>query len=363
MPHALIAAIVGALAITAAAITIPPIRDVARRLQLLDQPEARRVHTIPVPRIGGLGIYFGFLVAVGAYFILPVERFGVEIERILLLVIGATMIVGVMLFDDIVGIPPLPKLGVQLAAAGVVVLPRLRDDTHGIVIEQFNAPYIGTVTLPLLVAIGFTVFWIVGMMNAINWSDGIDGLAASITLVATLILFLHTYFRPSGDPQFTISLLAIALAGAIVGFLIYNWHPASIIMGDTGAMFIGFTLATISIIGGAKIATALLALGVPILDTAWVILYRVMHGRSPLYADRGHLHHRLLDAGWSQRQIVLGVAAITALFGMLSLALPTREAKFVAMIVMGVVLLALIAWLARRGQSRPTQIRVPHADL
>src|SRR5690349_13420288 len=179
------------------------------------------------------------------------------------------------------------------------------------------------------------------MMNAINWSDGIDGLAASITLVATIVLFLHTYFRPAGDPQFTISLLAIALAGAIVGFLAYNWHPASIIMGDTGAMFIGFALATISIIGGAKIATALLALGVPILDTAWVILYRVIHGRSPLNADRGHLHHRLLDAGWSQRQIVAGVASITAVFGALSLALPTREAKFAAMIAMGVILLLL----------------------
>ncbi len=363
MPHALIAAIVGLLAAAVAAVTIPPIRDIARRLQLLDQPEARRVHTIPIPRIGGLGIYFGFLVAVGVSFMLPVERFGVEIERILLLLIGATMIVGVMLFDDILGIPPLPKLGVQFAAAGVVVLPRLRGDTHGIVIEQFNAPYVGTVTLPLLVALGFTVFWIVGMMNAINWSDGIDGLAASITLVATIVLFLHTYFRPSGDPQFTISLLAIALAGSIVGFLLYNWHPASIIMGDSGAMFLGFALATISMIGGAKIATAMLALGIPILDTAWVILYRVMHGRSPLYADRGHLHHRLLDAGWSQRQIVAGVAGITALFGTLSLALPTREAKFGAMIVMGLVLLALIGWLARRGQSGTAPVRYPHADL
>ncbi|MDQ3547968.1 MAG: undecaprenyl/decaprenyl-phosphate alpha-N-acetylglucosaminyl 1-phosphate transferase [Chloroflexota bacterium] len=363
MPHALIAAIVGLLAAAVAAVTIPPIRDIARRLQLLDQPEARRVHTIPIPRIGGLGIYFGFLVAVGVSFMLPVERFGVEIERILLLLIGATMIVGVMLFDDILGIPPLPKLGVQFAAAGVVVLPRLRGDTHGIVIEQFNAPYVGTVTLPLLVALSFTVFWIVGMMNAINWSDGIDGLAASITLVATIVLFLHTYFRPSGDPQFTISLLAIALAGSIVGFLLYNWHPASIIMGDSGAMFLGFALATISMIGGAKIATAMLALGIPILDTAWVILYRVMHGRSPLNADRGHLHHRLLDAGWSQRQIVAGVAGVTALFGALSLALPTREAKLGAMIAMELVLLALIAWLARRGQSRSAPVRYPHADL
>lgn len=363
MPHALIAAIVGLLAVLGTAITIPSIRDIARRLQLLDQPEARRVHTVPIPRVGGLGIFFGFLLAIGVSFVLPVERFGVETERILLLIIAATLIVGVMLFDDIVGIPPFTKLAVQIGAAALVVLPRLRGDAHGIVIEQFNAPYLGTVELPLVIALGFTLFWVVGMMNAINWSDGIDGLAACITLVATVILFLHTYFRPPGDPQFTISLLAIALAGAIVGFLIYNWNPASIIMGDTGSMFLGFALATISIIGGAKIATALLALGVPILDTAWLIIYRVMHGRSPVSADRGHLHHRLLDAGWSQRQIVACVTSVTATFGALSLALPTSEMKLGAMIVMGIVLLSMLAWLARRGTTNSNRMRYPHADL
>jgi UDP-N-acetylmuramyl pentapeptide phosphotransferase/UDP-N-acetylglucosamine-1-phosphate transferase len=128
-------------------------------------------------------------------------------------------------------------------------------------------------------------------------------------------------------------------------------------------MFLGFALATISVIGGAKIATALLALGIPILDTAWVIVYRVIHGRSPLGADRGHLHHRLLDAGWSQRQIVGVVVALTATFGALALALPTRESKLGAMILMGVVLLVLIAWLARKRPAGPVSTRVPHADL
>ena len=184
------------------------------------------------------------------------------------------------------------------------------------------------------------------MMNTLNWVDGLDGLAGSIALVACVVLFLHTYFRPTGDPQFTISLLAIALAGAIVGFLPFNWHPARIIMGDTGAMFLGFALATISIIGGAKIATALLALGVPILDMAWVIVYRLAHGRSPLHADRGHLHHRLLDAGLTQRQIVACFAGLTGVFGALALALPSREDKLIAMAVMGVILVALIAVLA-----------------
>jgi UDP-N-acetylmuramyl pentapeptide phosphotransferase/UDP-N-acetylglucosamine-1-phosphate transferase len=253
-----------------------------------------------------------------------------------------------MFIDDIVGVPPIPKLLLQIAAAAIVVAPRFRGPDHGIVIETFNAPFLNTVNLPLLVGIGFTIFWIVGMMNAVNWSDGLDGLAATISLIASVVLFLHTYLRPAGDPQFTISLLAIALAGAIVGFLPFNWHPSSIIMGDSGAMFLGFALATISIIGGAKIATTLLAMGIPILDTAWVIIYRVIHGRSPVVADRGHLHHRLLDAGLSQPQVVGCFAVLTAAFGASALALPTRESKLYVLLLMGVVLLALIAWLARR---------------
>jgi UDP-N-acetylmuramyl pentapeptide phosphotransferase/UDP-N-acetylglucosamine-1-phosphate transferase len=352
MPHWLIAAVVGFSAALLTWGALFPIRAAAIRLNLFDMPGERRVHTRPIPRIGGLAMYLGFVVAVAVSFSLPVLRFQEEIERILLLLIGATIVTAIMLVDDLIGIPPLPKLAAQVVAAMIVVLPRLRDETHGIVIEHFNAPFVGTVSLPLIVALGFTVFWIVGMMNTVNWADGIDGLAASIALIASVILFLHTYFRPTGDPQFTISLLAIALAGAVIGFLPHNWHPSRIIMGDCGAMFLGFALATISVIGGAKIATALLAMGVPILDVAWVIVFRLVNGRSPARADRGHLHHRLLDAGLSQPQVVACFAGLTAVFGALSLALPTREAKMGAILLMGVVVLAIMVALARRAPLR-----------
>lgn len=351
MSNAIIAAIIFIVAAGISFTSMRPVLAFAERFKLFDMPEARRVHTTPVPRIGGLAIYFGFLLAIAVSFILPVLRFAEEIERILLMIVAATLVVVVMVFDDLFGIPPLPKLLLQIGAAGIVVLPRLRDEQAGIVIDSFNVPFIETVNLPLVAAMLFTVFWIVGMMNAVNWADGLDGLAGSITLIAAIILFLHTFFRPSGDPQFTISLLAIALAGAIVGFLPWNWHPARIIMGDTGAMFLGFALATISVVGGAKIATALLALGVPILDTAWVIIYRVINGRSPLNADRGHLHHRLLDAGLSQTQIVGVFALLTASFGALALALPTREMKLYAMLAMGFVVLSIVAILARRESA------------
>src|SRR5215208_3839415 len=190
------------------------------------------------------------------------------------------------------------------------------------------------------------------MMNTLNWIDGLDGLAASVTLVACTILFLHTYFWPRDDPQFTVSLLPLVLGAAVIGFLPFNWNPARIIMGDSGANFLGYALAVASIIGGAKIATALLALGLPILDVAWVILYRVTHGRSPLQADRGHLHHRLLDNGWSQSQIVLLVAGISLAFGIASLLLLTRGLKLMAMLLLGLVVLGCLAKLAS-GDREP----------
>jgi UDP-N-acetylmuramyl pentapeptide phosphotransferase/UDP-N-acetylglucosamine-1-phosphate transferase len=350
MPHVLIAGITLASAIIVAATAVPAIVTFARTYGLLDQPgDERRVHTRPVPRIGGIAMFLGFLVAVGVTLVLPVERFSEEVERITLLLIGATILVVVMFYDDVIGIGPLSKLGLQGGVALLVILPRLRDEQAGIVIERFNVPYFNTVELPLLAAFGFTAFWIVGMMNALNWSDGLDGLAATIALSASTVLFLHTYFWPRGNPQFTISLLAIALCGAIIGFLPWNWHPARTIMGDTGAMFLGFALATTSIIGGAKIATALLALGVPIVDMAWVIVNRVVHGRSPLTADRGHLHHRLLDAGWSQHQIVVTYGAVTLTCGAVGLVLPSREIKLLALIVIGIGVLIAIAALARSG--------------
>jgi UDP-N-acetylmuramyl pentapeptide phosphotransferase/UDP-N-acetylglucosamine-1-phosphate transferase len=247
---------------------------------------------------------------------------------------------------------PLPKLLWQFGAASLVVLPRIQGSHHGIVINTFNAPFAGELKLPAVVAVAFTIFWIVGMMNTINWVDGLDGLASSVTLVACAVLFAHTYFWPRGAPQFTISLLPLALGAAVIGFLAFNWYPAKIILGDAGANFLGFALAVISIIGGAKIATALLALGLPILDVAWVIFYRVSHGRAPYTADRGHLHHRLLDAGWTQAQIVLFVSGVSLLFGLASLLLSDRLVKAGLIGAVGMVLLGTIGVMAIRDRER-----------
>ena len=352
MPNFIIAGITFITAFGIALMVVPYLERFATRYSLLDQPgDERRVHQVPVPRIGGVAMYLGFIIAIAMTIALPVDRFAEEVERLLLLIVGGTAVVVVMFYDDVVGLGAKPKLVIQVGISLIVVLPRLRSEESGIVIERFNLPFVDEVTLPLIIALGFTVFWIVGMMNALNWSDGLDGLAATIVLSASTVLFLHTYFWPRGNPQFTISLLAIALLGAVAGFLPSNWHPARIIMGDTGAMFLGFALATTSIIGGAKIATALLALSVPIVDMAWVIVRRILSGKSPFEADRGHLHHRLLDQGWTQPQIVVTYGVLTLGMGLLGLLLPTRELKFVALVLIGLVVLGAIGILARRSSQ------------
>ena len=181
------------------------------------------------------------------------------------------------------------------------------------------------------------------MMNTVNFLDGLDGLVGGVTLIAGAVLFLHTYKLE----QYSLALLPLALIGATLGVLVFNFPPAKIFLG-AGAYILGFALAVLSIIGGAKVATALLALAVPILDVAWQILNRVRAGKSPFAADRGHLHHRLYDMGWSTRAIVLSYYALTALFGALALLLPNPVYKLIALLVIGGGALAVLARL-RRG--------------
>jgi UDP-N-acetylmuramyl pentapeptide phosphotransferase/UDP-N-acetylglucosamine-1-phosphate transferase len=345
----LIALAVGLIAGGTSAFVMPWLIGLAERYDILSYPtEPRQVHRRPLPRIGGPGIFLGFVAGLALSFVLPVERFPIEIERIALLVIGSGLVVASVLYDDLIGLRPIPKLLWQTAAAAIMILPRLRGPEHGLVIEQFRNPFGGMTTLPLVIAVLFTFFWVVGMMNTVNFLDGLDGLAGTVVTIACVVLFLHTFFRPAGNPQFTISLLPMALGAATFGFLVFNWHPARILMGDSGAMFLGYALAVTAMIGGAKIATALLVLWLPILDVAWLILYRLRLGRSPMAADRSHLHHRLLDRGWSQRQIVGLFAAVSSAFGAAALLLPGPLIKLLVLSAAGILGLVALALLARQ---------------
>jgi UDP-GlcNAc:undecaprenyl-phosphate GlcNAc-1-phosphate transferase len=361
----------------------PVVRRISMKRGLVDEPgEERRVHRVPVPRLGGLAMYAAFLVGVLAMFAVGVEndylngstpgngRF--EPIRILVVLAGAGMITLVMAEDDIRGIKHIPRLLWQKGAAAIVVEPSRNwpggpnplpppavgtepagtihyDQGAGVIATSVRSPFGGvTIQLPLILAVLFAIIWIVGVTNTINWIDGLDGLAAGVSLVACVVLFVIT------GPvlgQFTLSYLPLALAAAILGFLPYNIHPARIFMGDSGAMFLGFMLAVLSIIGGAKLASALLVLGIPVLDAVYIIIYRLLRRRSPLLADRSHLHHRLLDIGFSQQQVVLLFYLLCSAFGLLAFlltALSSSLYKFFALILLAVVLLGLLIFIARR---------------
>lgn len=365
----------------------PLVRWAALRLGLVDRPgEERRVHKIPVPRLGGLAMYAAF--AVGIFIMLAAGvqngqtgngRF--EASRILVTLLGAGLITLVMAVDDIRGLRPVPRLLWQIGAALLVILPALiwpgtanlntnppepastlhYDQGAGVLALSVQNPFGGVIVLPLALAMLFTVVWIVGMTNTVNWIDGLDGLAGGVSLVACVVLFVIT------GPvlhQYTLAYLPLILGAAILGFLPYNIHPARIFMGDSGAMFLGFTLAVLSIIGGAKLAAALLVLGVPILDGIYMVIYRLYRGRSPMSSDRGHLHHRLLDIGLSQQQVVFVFYILCSVFGVLGL-LPSdagqflgvpgsafRVLKFAALMLMALVLVALMVYIARRQFDR-----------
>lgn len=361
--------------LVAAAVTallIPPLTRLSLREGWVAAPGPRHVHREPTPTVGGLAMIAGFAAALLLSFALErldpaMERSRFEYLRLGLLLTGASIVAIVSLIDDLRDLPALWRLGVHIVAALMAVGPYLWDHTlypdalgssteaRGIIITAFNFPLIQQVHLhdisPWL-AIGATLFWIVGMQNMVNWADGLDGLAAGVTLIAATILSLHTL---SLEPaQYTVAFLPLALAGACAGFLPFNFHPARTFMGDVGAMTIGYVLGVSAIIGGAKLATALLVMGVPLIDMAWLIATRTVQGRGAARSGRDHLHHRLLDMGLSQRQVVLIYYGLSAAFGAVALLEVPPAAKLGALVLLGAIVVSflLYASLGRRGAAR-----------
>ncbi len=338
----------------------PLARLLGAQLGLVAEPGGRRQHVGRIPRIGGVPIYLAFVgaVLVSQCFVVPpgqldaaplptlaIERFDPkEVIRLTGLLVGATLIFLVGLYDDWRELGPLPQYIAQLVAAAVAV-------AFLIIIEYINNPFTGEQTprFPYLVTVTVSLFWLGLMMNTVNWLDGLDGLATGVVALACVVLFINAAFRLQ-PPQHSVALLPVALLGATLGFLPFNFHPARIFLGSSGAFFLGFTLGVLSIIGGAKMAAILLVMGLPLLDVVWQIVQRLARGQNPALGDRGHLHFRLLDLGLSQRQIVIGYYAFCAAFGGLALLIPSRLYKFVALVVMGIIVLAGFVWLARKRE-------------
>ncbi|NHZ72717.1 MAG: hypothetical protein GWP17_06510, partial [Aquificales bacterium] len=198
-------------------------------------------------------------------------------------------------------------------------------------------------------ALLFTLFWVVGMINAINWLDGLDGLAAGVCTIAALLFAWHSFSLG----QTVVPLLPLALAGALLGFLPYNFAPAKIFLGSVGAYLLGYQMATLSILSPAKLSTALLVLAIPIMDVAWLTINRIRRGKSPMSADRNHLHFRLLDSGLSTRKIVLGYYAVTIAFGLVAVVVPSRSVKVLLWIALYLGVFIFLTWLSRRMSPQP----------
>lgn len=307
------------IALLASWVLTPYVKKLAFRIGALDKPDGRKVHHGIMPRLGGLAIYLAFVIAVLATMHMTRDIFA--------LLLGGTVIVIVGILDDKYQLPAKVKLLGQIAAAFVLVL-------FDIKIEWLNNPWGGYFYLEYF-SVPLTVFWIVSFTNVVNLMDGLDGLAAGVSGIASvtvILVALQQGFYP-------VAVITAALAGGIIGFIRYNFNPASIFMGDTGSMFIGYMLAAISIFGAVKSAATIallvpaVALGLPIMDTAFAIVRRYTNGRPIFQPDKGHLHHRLLAMGLSQRQAVLLMYVISAVLGIAAILLTEVDGYLAAGII------------------------------
>ncbi len=311
------------IAIVVAYILTPRVISLANKTGAMDAPDERKVHSKPIPRIGGLAIYFAFMVA---------ALFAVDLTKeVVGLLTGATVILIVGIIDDFKSLPAKVKLMGQIIAAIVLVLFDVR-------IDCITNPFGDMFFLSEYLAIPITIFWIVGLTNTVNLIDGLDGLAAGVSTIAAITILLVALQQGF----LLVAVLTAALAGAAMGFLQYNFNPAKIFMGDTGSMFLGYMLAGISVLGAVKSAATIalivpiLALGLPILDTTFAIVRRYLNGTPIFKPDRGHLHHRLLDMGFTQKQAVLLMYVISGGLGLSAIALTEVSRGFGLLIILAV---------------------------
>ncbi|MEZ4728036.1 MAG: MraY family glycosyltransferase [Caldilineaceae bacterium] len=323
------------------------------RLGLADYPGGRRRHQGIIPRTGGLAFSLGFLLTAALVWLIPTlfpatisawfpPRNDVyELRRLAALLAGGAFCVIAGLVDDRYELGSGPQYLVQGLAA-VIAISGL------IFIKHVNNPFgpgffWGDQGLPTWIVWPVTIFWFLFTMNTVNWLDGLSGLVTGVAAIFCAILAGHMLFV-ADPPQQSVALLPLALLGATLGFLPFNFAPARIFMGSTGSYFLGYTLAALGIIGGARLATVMLILGLPALDLVWLVFQRWRRGVSPGQGGRDHLHFRLVDAGIRERTIVIGYWLFCAAFGLITLLLDGEEQKIMALCMLGLVALGVLIW-------------------
>jgi len=326
-------AFVGTVIFTPASIVL------ARRFDVLDYPRSRKVHRQPLPRWWGIGIFLGFFAALTAVTLFPhfksllAYRSGELFKQLSGIIFGGTLVFVLGLIDDKKSLQAVTKLLTQIIAAYIAM-------DYGVRISGLALPFgPGYYELPKLLGQALTVFWIIGFMNTVNLADGLDGLASGIVAIAAGTFFIVALLQGQTkiillSKQLTMAaILAAGLTGACLGFLLYNFHPAKVFMGDSGALFLGFMLASISTIGTLKstavmsIVIPIVVVALPILDVALSMFRRMRQGNGLMQADKDHIHHRLLRFGWSHREVVLLMYVITLLLSIGSILLTVFKGR------------------------------------
>ena len=324
----------------------PVVKILAQKVGAMDVPgEARRVHDHPIPRMGGLAIFLGFIVSMLLFVDITQEVRGILLGSIIIVITGV--------IDDIISLRAWTKFLIQILSAVIAVL-------HGVVINVVSNPNVFSSQEAIVLgwlAIPLTVLWIVGITNSVNLIDGLDGLAVGVSTISCVTILVVALLV--SEPN--VALIVAALAGACIGFMPYNLNPAKIFMGDTGATFLGYILATLSVTGLFKMyaiisfAVPFLILGVPIFDICFAFLRRIAKGQNPMKADRGHVHHRLIDMGFSQKQAVAISYMLAAILGLAAVLL-TSSGELKALILIGTIfVVGAIGMRVIFGTQEPAQ--------
>ncbi len=324
----------------------PIVKSFAEKVGAIDVPkEARRIHTHPIPRMGGLAIFLGFMISVVLFADITKQVQGI--------LIGAVIIVATGALDDIMNLKYWVKLLAQIAAAVVAV-------AHGVVIEVLMNPNIFSPNESLLLgvlSIPITVFWIVGITNSVNLIDGLDGLACGVSTISSVTMLVVALMVAEGN----VAIILAALAGACIGFIPYNFNPAKIFMGDTGALLLGYVLATVSVMGMFKFyaivtfVVPILALALPLFDTLFAIVRRLLKGQNPMTPDRGHLHHRLIDMGLSQKQAVAVLYALSAMLGLTAVVISTSGPLRMLLLAIELFIAIAVGWFILHTIEHPAR--------
>lgn len=307
---------------------------------LMDRPHLYGIDRSPIPYYGGLTMFFAFIISVFAFVPLNGELIG--------LLIAGTLVVTLGFFDDLLNLSPVLRLFLQFVACLILVF-------FGIGILSINIPFFGVLDFSTPVVAGimifsgaFTVFWVMAILNSMNFIDGVSGLSSGVAFIAGMTIFLlsvNPSLHENPEAQIAVGLIALIISMVSLAFFIFDFPKPKILMGDSGSTFLGFMIAALAIFSGGKVATAFLVLGIPILDMIWVVLRRTFGGQKFWKGDLKHLHHRLLDLGFSKRKVVVMYLLVTAFFGFSAVMLVSSQQKFFMLIALAVLMLLLASAL------------------